>query len=319
MDRSLAKGTLKQYECGFNSYKQFLLVAGFSWNDKYEMPPLSEDSLIHYAMHCHEHLNLKCSTIKLYICGIRYKFLQSGIPNLFSNCCSSKMFRLEAIYKGIKKSEVKNTRERLPITYDILLDICIHLQKGIFSVYTDILIETACIIAYFGFLRCGEFTVNIEFDTECNLCLEDIRFVDDGAVLHLKSSKTDPFRQGVDIYLFRNNSALCPVNILHKYLSTRLSKFNKKSSSDPLFLMEDGEALTRTYFISHLKSILQFLGHNSDKYNGHSFRIGAATSVGSKIEDHLIKVLGRWNSQCYTRYIHMPLSTIKQAQLALIN
>jgi hypothetical protein len=65
--------------------------------------------------------------------------------------------------------------------------------------------------------------------------------------------------------------------------------------------------------------ILQFLGHNSDKYNGHSFRIGAATSVASKIEDHLIKVLGRWNSQCYTRYIHTPLSTIKQAQLALIN
>jgi hypothetical protein len=46
MDRSLAKRTLTQYECGFNSYKQFLLLAGFSWNDKYEMPPLSEDSLI---------------------------------------------------------------------------------------------------------------------------------------------------------------------------------------------------------------------------------------------------------------------------------
>jgi hypothetical protein len=51
---------------GFNSYKQFLLLAGFSWNDKYEMPPLSEDSLIHYATHCHKHLNIKCSTIKLY-------------------------------------------------------------------------------------------------------------------------------------------------------------------------------------------------------------------------------------------------------------
>jgi hypothetical protein len=44
------------------------------------MPPLSEDSLIHYATHCHKHLNLKYSTIKLYICGIRYKFLQFEIP-----------------------------------------------------------------------------------------------------------------------------------------------------------------------------------------------------------------------------------------------
>ena len=92
-----------------------------------------------------------------------------------------------------------------------------------------------------------------------------------------------------------------------------------KSDRDPLFIMEDGEALTRSYFISHLKSILRILGYDSNKYNGHSFRIGAATSVASKIEDHLIKVLGRWNSQCYTRYILTPLSTIKQAQLALIN
>jgi hypothetical protein len=70
-------------------------------------------------------------------------------------------------------SELRNLLKRLPITYDILLDICSHLQKGIFSVYTDILIETASIIAYFGFLRRGEFTVNIEFDTDGSMLLQN--------------------------------------------------------------------------------------------------------------------------------------------------
>lgn len=43
-----------------------------------------------------------------------------------------------------------------------------------------------------------------------------------------------------------------------------------------------------------------------------------ATSVATKIEDHLIQTLGRWNSSCYTRYIRTPKSTIKEAQLAMI-
>jgi hypothetical protein len=65
------------------------------------------------------------------------------------------MFRLEAIYKGIKKSEVKNTRERLPITYDILLDICSHLQKGIFSVYTDMnIFDEQQLLKRFGIPDC---------------------------------------------------------------------------------------------------------------------------------------------------------------------
>ena len=74
-----------------------------------------------------------------------------------------------------------------------------------------------------------------------------------------------------------------------------------------------------TFFINHVRSILEIIGLNPSNYNGHSFRIGAATSVASKIEDHLIKILGRWSSKCYTRYSLTPKSTIKQAQLALIS
>jgi len=65
--------------------------------------------------------------------------------------------------------------------------------------------------------------------------------------------------------------------------------------------------------------MLTSLGYNSDLYNGHNFRIGASTTAGSKIEDHLIQTLGRWSSQCYTRYIRTSMSTIKQAQKALLD
>lgn len=316
---SIASSTRSQYEHGFKSYKNFLCLSGFKWDDKTDMPPLTEDILMHYATHCHENLKIKCSTIKMYICGLRYIYLQSGVQCLFTDCCSSKLLRLENIYRGIKKQEVKSFRKRLPLTYDIIKNMITTLHKGIFSPFVTALIEAACVVAYFGFLRCGELTVNTDFDASCNLCLEDITFEEDYAILHLKTSKTDPFRSGVNIYLFKNNTSVCPVKSLIRYLDVRRSRFSIACNSSPLFVMENGEALTRTFFINHVRSILEIIGLNPSNYNGHSFRIGAATSVASKIEDHLIKILGRWSSECYTRYIHTPKSTIKQAQLALIS
>ena len=65
----------------------------------------------------------------------------------------------------------------------------------------------------------------------------------------------------------------------------------------------------------YLREILRRLGYKENDYCGHSFRIRAAsTAAAAGIEDHLIKVLGRWNSSCYKRYIRVAKSSIEDAQ-----
>jgi hypothetical protein len=56
------------------------------------------------------------------------------------------------------------------------------------------------------------------------------------------------------------------------------------------------------------------LALNKQSFAGHSLRRGGATSLALRgVPDHLIKVLGRWRSDCYQRYLETPLSSIKEA------
>jgi hypothetical protein len=132
----------------------------------------------------------------------------------------------------------------------------------------------------------------------------------------LKVSKSDPFRKGVTIQLHISNHIICPFSVIKKYLAVR--RCREAPFSDPLFIKEDGCALDREFFITSLKHILEICGFNSNIYNGHSFSIGASTSAGSvNIQEHLIKILGRWSSDSYCRYIRTSKETIQKAQRAL--
>ena len=56
-----------------------------------------------------------------------------------------------------------------------------------------------------------------------------------------------------------------------------------------------------------VREALEREGLDQEKYCGHSFRIGAATTAAAKgMEDSLIKAQGRWRNLAYLEYIHIP-------------
>ena len=85
-------------------------------------------------------------------------------------------------------------------------------------------------MAFFGFLRCSEFTVPQQdnYDSSIHLSLADIALDSRSSPqiiqVHIKQSKTDPFRQGVNMYLGRTDQDVCLVRAIVAYLAIRGSK-----------------------------------------------------------------------------------------------
>ena len=124
----------------------------------------------------------------------------------------------------------------------------------------------------------------------------------------IKQSKTDPFKQGIDLFLgIITDQAVCPVKSILPYLALR------GNGEGPLF-MTNRTPLTRLHFSKALSAILKQIGLDDQKYNTHSFCIGAATSAkAAGVSDSHIKMLGRWQSSAYQLYIR----TIREQLAAL--
>lgn len=311
---SVTTNTRQVYDTGFMTYIRFLLLSGIVnyFLPDYRNVVVSEELLLLFVAFCYSKLQISYSTVKLYLCGIRFRCLEINVKYPEIN----ELGHLKTLLNGFKRLHNSKPKPRYPITFDILERICILLRKK--ETYENLLLETMCTLAFFAFLRCGEFTIDCadKFDPVFHLCLADLLIFDDCVHLKLKASKTDPFRQGITIKLFETKRCICPYSVCCRYFSQRV-KLNSQPES-PLFLEHSGTVVTRNKFLSLLKFHMDILGYDSSLYSGHSFRIGAATTSGAvRIEDHLIKVLGRWSSDTYCRYIRISNNALQNAQSKL--
>lgn len=268
--------------------------------------PADEQSLMRFAALLAD--NLHHSSIKVYLSAVRSLHIDNGLPDPLVNC-----LKLQRLLRGIKRVQGSSPPSRLPITVDLLQII----QRSLdLRVYDHVMLWAVCCLGFFGFLRAGEFTTNSPFDPSIHLAVSDIQadaLVDPTCFqVHIKSSKTDPFRVGCVIYVGRGNSSICPVAALGNFLGLR------GPPPGPLFCFADGRPLTRQRLSSMVQSILHSAGYHGS-YSGHSFRIGAATTAAARgVPDHLIKTLGRWSSDAYQRYIRTPVGVLTQVSSQLV-
>ena len=323
--KALAASTRNSYASGVKAFVNFVLLSRASFFNHAGLPDSpSEELFTYFVSHCATALNLSFRTIKLYLSGIRNAYIEGGYGDPF-RIHNDAMLQLQQVLRGIKKCEPLHTRPRLPITSEILGSFIEILNRGFFGQYLDALMKAACCVAFYGFLRCGEFTtLSSHFDPSYGLSRDDISFNSRTEAkvtqlrIHLKAYKTDPFRQGTTIKLFKIHGKTCPVTASIAFLQLRDAISCLQSCSAPLFALSHGEPLTRKTFINMLNQLCIASGLNPSLYSGHSLRIGAATSAAKRaVADHLIQMLGRWRSDCYKVYIRTSNETLHNAHIAM--
>ena len=197
---------------------------------------------------------------------------------------------------------------RLPITASIMARLQAAFPSVSSDAYESHLLWAACCLGFFGFMRSGEFTLPSS-SSQPAIYASDVA-VDSHhsptlVKIFLRRAKTDPFGNGVNIFMGRSNTALCPVMAILNYMAAR------STGDGPLLVHRDGSPLTRDQFVRSVKRALTAANIDASAYSGHSFRIGAATAAAAAgIPAHFIKMLGRWESDAYHVYIRTPRESL---------
>ena len=266
-----------------------------------ERLPITEINLIYFCTHLATN-HIAHKSIIVYISGLSFHGTLHG--------CSFKVTSMNTLYlvlRGIRRSQGNSlTRvRRVPITIPMLHRIrqylCLH-----FSTHDRHMVWSAVTMAFFGLLRSSEYTSptarQYSHDT---LTSSDVSVLAEKMLINIRKSKTDQFRRGTIIRLFRLSSTLCPVAATQTYLRHRID------ARGPLFCFENGTFLTRQWVSRFLTDVFPL----TSNINTHSFRIGGATAAASNgVSDVIIQTMGRWNSDCFQRYIRVSDDEIARSQ-----
>jgi hypothetical protein len=299
--KGLAQSTVKIYSSGVKKYTAYCMRVG-------RVPLPTSEELITGFVATLAKKNLSYASVRTYLSAIRYHQIACGHgdPGI------SQMSWLEYTLKGIRKDEAhtqaaKRSRDRQPVTPRILRRL-FEVWKKLPIIRDAKMLWAATCLAFYGFLRVGEFTSpsSNSFDKEVYLSLADISVDSPSApsvlFVRLKQSKTDQLRQGVTIVLGKSEQfPLCPLSAVLSYMVVM------GRSRGPLFIWKNGQFLTRENFVAAVRKALEAADLDASTFNGHSFRIRAATTAASRgMEDSMIKTLGRWESEAYQRYVKIP-------------
>ena len=196
--------------------------------------------------------------------------------------------------QGFKRTTSSPTLRKQPITPDILIKIMEKYGHDHASL-ADLRVLFVCFVSYAGFLR---------FDDLRGISSNDLTFTSDRLVIHLKSSKTDQFRQGSDVVIARSFKQSCPVRVAERYLkalgdppsSLRPVLRRLCPSSKGLVPTTHPLSYTRTREIV-LEAIKPFVPDISS-YGLHSMRSGGATAAfNAHVSPFLISRHGRWKTE----------------------
>ena len=293
-EAALANSTMAAYNSAYRSYQLFCI--------RFSLPlfPLDESILQRYVAYLCKSVSYQ--TIKVYLAGIQYHSHMSG-----SKISITSMMRLYYLLRGVRRTQgsAYTRNRRQPITTHHLHIINLRLPLLNYTDLQRLALRTAASVAFFGLLRCSEYTCasSTQFDPLVDLMVRNVTIAKNMSImsLRIKASKTDPFRVGCVVRIGRVDNDLCAVRLMHRYISIH------PYPDGPLFVMNNTHFMTRNDVVEFIRRCFP----SALDLNTHSFRIGGASAAASAgVANSTIQVLGRWSSDAYQRYLHFSNASV---------
>ena len=266
-------------------------------NQNAPLVPVSSNSLLMFI----SYLDVKQyapATIATYSAAISYIHKISNWKDPASH------FLVHKVIASIHKRRIKPDA-RMPITIPILGQISKSITKTNSDPYNQKLLHAMYLTAFFGMMRVGEITCSNS--TRHNLLVSKVSANQNFYSLNINSYKHSPGDNNKILLQKQADIWLCPVSALNQYFRVR------PKEGGPLFIFSNGKPVTRSWFTKQLEYSLNFVGADTSRYKSHSFRLGSASYAAARgLTDTQIKILGRWKSNAFLKYVrdlnsHLPL------------
>ncbi len=287
----MADSTRASQKSAWKAFFRFLVAFGWSPYD------ISEAFLIRFATWMYmEHFNY--GSIRCYVSSLPALYANVGIHLEVGKVAKPSLGRC---LQGIRRISGDVPCPKRHITPDILRRMFLANRS---KTVKDLALQAAVSVGFFSFLRSGNLVPKTKgsWKPGCHLARRDVTFVNRGALLSIRNTKTHqfgnvPFVVPVPVI---PNIAFCPVSCLKTLFAAYIAP-----PDVPLFSYAPGKWITYSDLRLFIKELVALIGLDPDAFACHSLRSGGATfasesgCLGSLIKDH-----GLWLSDAYLLYIH---------------
>lgn len=230
---------------------------------------------------------------------------------------------LSKLLRGFDVKRPSAKRVKKPICLEIL-----HAIRSQFDLntYSGTVQWTALLTAYYFGLRCGEYAVSTQRDTEIIVTRSNLTFTRSKsnksvleAIINVPAHKGDRLRKrdahvpvacNSDCTGSAHDDVFCPVHALRRYTKWRDRLFKKWQ---PLFMNKhNGLPLLMSHINNIIQTAVQIIDLDPKHYSSHGLRAGRATDLArARVLGREIKKWGRWVSDIWESfYLKLDLTDI---------
>ncbi|XP_067681328.1 integrase/recombinase xerD homolog, partial [Haliotis asinina] len=222
--------------------------------------------------------------------GIRWAHRVAGLPDP----CQHDL--IKNITEAARRCYSDPLKKKEPIDVVILEKLVVRFGREDCSLL-DLRFLTMSILSYAGFFRFSEVS---------SIRRSDISFHEGYVRIFIEKSKTDVYRDGRFIVVAASGSKLCPVRMLHRYISLANIKedshefiFRQVSycKKQRIYVLRGNKPISYTRTREIFREKCHEIGIDVNSFGLHSFRAGGATAAANAgVPDRLFKRHGRWVS-----------------------